>query len=297
MFTKRLNPASPYLYIKTTIVFFSLFVWSCLLPIEPAYSSYSFTYNGTQREYSIHIPSDLPQNAPLIFVLHGYHGSAIEYTDWFKMDALADTHGFVVVFPQGINDASGNTHWNSGFPGDSVDDVGFLSALATSLQSHYNLDPSKTFTSGISNGGFMSYYLISQRPDIFKAAASISGTMSNSNWQNRSSIVPAPVLQIHGVLDNVVPIDGSMDTAGGWGGAPEMSAIIEFWKNLDECTSSNTIQVNEHTIAYKYANGLNGNEVWYYIIDNYGHETPLGENGSINSPALLWEFFSNIRGR
>jgi polyhydroxybutyrate depolymerase len=246
-------------------------------------------YHGMQRDYVLHLPPNLPPDAPLVFVLHGYGGLAYNEPTW---NSVADSLGFAVVAPQGENDKSGKSHWNAGFPDDSTDDIGFLSELAVSLQAQYHLNPAKTFSCGYSNGGFMSYYLISKRPDVFKAAASISGTMSRSNWQNRNTIQPAPILQISGALDDVVPVDGSMDTTGGWGGAPAMNVVIDFWAKLNQCASSDTVQINKHTVAYTYTNGINGNEVWYYLIDNLEHyPPPIGINGDINSAALIGEFF------
>jgi polyhydroxybutyrate depolymerase len=257
---------------------------------EPHYVS--FPYQGIQREYLLHLPPHLAPKAPLVFVLHGYTGTADDYERWIKMDSVADANGFAVVYPQGSRDSTGNPHWNAGLSISSVDDKGFLSELARALQSRYDFDTSRTFTCGVSNGGFMSYYLVSEFPGIFKAAASITGTMSGVNWQNRNSIAPSSILQISGKLDTTVPIDGSMSAPGGWGGAPDMNTVIDFWRTLNKCTSADTVQVNGHTMAYKYGNGINGNKVWYYLVDDLAHETPIGYNGRINSSAVVWEFFS-----
>ena len=83
-----------------------------------------------------------------------------------------------MVYPQGLKDDTLRTHWNAGLTLSDIDDVGFLSELTLYLQKTYSLNPSKTFTSGYSNGGFMSYELIVKKPEIFKAVASILGTMS-----------------------------------------------------------------------------------------------------------------------
>jgi len=36
----------------------------------------TFNHNGLDREYIYYEPSDLPSNAPLIIVMHGYTGDA-----------------------------------------------------------------------------------------------------------------------------------------------------------------------------------------------------------------------------
>ncbi len=74
----------------------------------------------------------------------------------------------------------------------------------------------------------MSYYLVAKRPDVFKASACLNSTVTGVTWGNRNNISPVPILQISGALDKVIPIDGSLSSVG-WGGAPDMKTIIEFW--------------------------------------------------------------------
>ncbi len=250
-----------------------------------------FDHNGVQREYLVHIPDDLPQNAPLVFLLHGSGGKASNFQGWLEMDDIADSEGFAVVYPPGVQ-AGQETHWNAGLNISTVDDVGFLSALARYLQKEYQLNPEKTFTAGYSNGGFIGYELLSKSLDVFKAAASFNGTMSGNTWKNRDAISPAPLLQLSGTLDQTIPIDGSLSTAGGWGGAPDMDSIINFWAELNDFTTIESTRINGNTTALKFKYGVHGNEVWYYLLDDFGHEFPLGEDGNINSLELIWEFFS-----
>ena len=66
--------------------------------------------------------------------------------------------------------------------------LGFLTALAKDLQHTHDLDPERTFASGVSNGGFMSYTLAAERPEVFKAVGSIIGTMSGYTWEHREDI-------------------------------------------------------------------------------------------------------------
>ena len=67
----------------------------------------------------------------------------------------------------------------------------------------------------------MSYTLVAERPRVFKAAASVIGTMSGHTWRHREKIRPVPIQQISGLDDEIIPYDGSMSPAGGWGGAPK----------------------------------------------------------------------------
>jgi len=99
-----------------------------------------------------------------------------------------------------------------------VDDVGFLSSLTVFLQGEYKLDSERTFVAGHSNGAHMAYALGVERPDIFKAIASVAGWMSYDAWQNRNNAKPIPIMQIHGLADPVNPIEG-------YGGDPNNKRI------------------------------------------------------------------------
>ena len=66
----------------------------------------------------------------------------------------------------------------------------------------------------------MSYELIVKKPEIFKAVASISETMSLETWNNRFLAQATQTLQLSRKLDQIVSINGLMGLYGGWGGAP-----------------------------------------------------------------------------
>ena len=252
-----------------------------------------FQYGDVERQYVLHLPDDLPENAPLVFFLHGYHGNARNYAK-MGMSRVADAHGFAVVYPQGTPDRRDVAHWNARLALSDTDDIGFLSELAKNLQRTHNLDPERTFASGVSNGGFMSYTLVAERPDVFKAVASIIGTMSGYTWEHRDTIQPVPVLQISGLDDRIVPVDGSMRPFGGWGGAPDQKTIIEFWKDLDQTTTEKVIEVTADTTAYQYGDGVKGCEVWLYEVKGWGHRVPGPRKLGVHSVDLVWEFFSRF---
>ena len=78
----------------------------------PAGSSIqSLTFGGTQRQFIVYVPSDLPAqgSVPLVVMLHGGFGSATEAERDYGWDELADTAHFIVVYPNGLNHA-----WNAG---------------------------------------------------------------------------------------------------------------------------------------------------------------------------------------
>ena len=173
-------------------------------------------HNGLNRMYTLYKPDNLKEKAPLVFILHGYTSNSTNIMNYSAMNSIADQHGFMVCYPQGTRNLyTGQTHWNANLiEMSSVDDSAFLKDLAKKLQAEYDLSDKNTFVGGMSNGGFMSYTLGCERSDTFKAIASITGTMSGYDWRNCNP-GKVPVLQISGTNDMVVPMDGSMSSAGG----------------------------------------------------------------------------------
>jgi polyhydroxybutyrate depolymerase len=180
---------------------------------------YYFDYGGQMREYFLYLPDSLDSNAPLVFVMHGYGGTANSIYNYSKMNDVADEHGFAVCYPQGSSDQYNNNFWNVGYAfhdNQSVDDVGFLTSLADYLQIEFNLSADNSFSTGMSNGGDMSYMLACQAHDSFKAIAPVAGCMLESIYESCDS-VPVPVLEIHGTDDDVTLWEGDMENNDGWG--------------------------------------------------------------------------------
>ena len=252
----------------------------------------AFTHAGEERKYLLHLPQELPEKAPLVFMLHGYRGDARDYMAELGVKGIADKNGFALCVPQGARDVKGIPHWNARLKISRTNDIDFLSKLAIQLQQSHRLDPARTFLCGVSNGGFMSYTLVAERPDVFRAAASVIGTMSGYTWKHRSQIQPAPILQISGLNDEVVPYDGSMSRSGGWGGAPHQQTIMDFWSKLNKTRTAEVVQISDRTTAHYYRKGTDDHEVWHYKVKGFGHRIPGTRELGDTAFDIVWQFFS-----
>ena len=74
----------------------------------------SIRYKGHDRIYWLHVPERISPDAPLLVCLHGYGG--IAFRGNVHLVDLADEHGFVVCYPQGLPDPKGKPSWNFGYP-------------------------------------------------------------------------------------------------------------------------------------------------------------------------------------
>ena len=270
---------------------------------EEAWTTKSFIlkHNGLDRSYILYKPDGFQNNAPapLLFVLHGFTSSSTTIMTYSQMNKIADQNGFMICYPQGTNLATGQTHWNANLQMSTINDIDFLAQLAVKLQTEYNINPKNTFASGMSNGGFMSYTLGCEKSDVFKAIASVTGTMSGYDWNNCNPSYKIPVLQISGTKDNTVPWDGTMSEAYGWGGAPHILKIMDFWADHNSTTQNEKIDFpdidnsDNSTVSLTKRKGSSyNNEIWFYEVTGGGHDWPGAfGNKDISASEEIWKFF------
>ena len=275
----------------------------------------AFDMNGETRQYILHRPDGLQENSPLVFVLHGLGGSASGIREYSRMDKVADENGFAVCYPQGTGGSEdtkytkkGTHFWNVGYEvhkNETVDDVEFITSLAMFLQEKYNLDSEKTFCTGMSNGGDMSYLLGCAVPDIFKAIAPITGCMMKWIYDSCNENDPVPVFHVHGTADHTTYYDGDEENRDEWGAYMGVERTINLWIERNECSNTSVdtlpdIDKNDGSIviAQKNTGGKNNNEVWFYKIIGGDHEWPQGwpknsGNQDLNTSAEIWNFFQH----
>ncbi len=149
--------------------------------------SKSIIHDNLERDYIIHIPSTYSFNdpIPLVFCFHGYGGNANSIMSYTSFNYISDTASFIVVYPQGTL-LQGTSHWNVGgwTSGSNIDDVGFINSLLDSLSQHYNIDDTRIYSTGMSNGGYMSFLLACQLSDRIAAIASVTGSMTIQTYNS-----------------------------------------------------------------------------------------------------------------
>lgn len=265
-------------------------------------------HDGLQRAYILYVPASYSAGTPtpLVMNFHGYTSNSWQQMVYGDFRAVADTAGFLLVHPMGTLDLSGQPYWNAGW-GGSVDDIGFTSALIDSLSAAYSVNLERVYSTGMSNGGFMSYTLACELSSEIAAIASVTGTMNSNQTATCTPSHPVPVMEIHGTSDPTVPYAGNGSTM------ESISNVIDYWVNFNDCnttaefTAVPDIDMSDGCTAehYLYRYGNNGAEVEHYKIIGGAHTwpgapLPIGvTNQDINASAKIWEFFNkyDINGR
>ncbi len=256
----------------------------------------SFQFDGLMRTYNVYLPADYqPGNSlPLILALHGYTQTGQSMMTFSGFNQVADTAGFVVVYPDGIGNA-----WNVGFSGGSTaDDVGFLLALTDTLHQRYNIDYSRVYATVFSNGGFMSYRLACETPDRIAAIAPVAGTMTVESAASCAPGLSVPVLHIHGTSDFVVSYNGGF-------GNLSVDQVINLWNGFNQCPVQPTIVNLPDIVAegstvqrYTWSPCSDDSRVVLLKVINGGHTWPgsVGVTGigitnrDINASSEIWNF-------
>ena len=261
-----------------------------------------FEHEGINRQYIYYEPLELNEEKPLVFVMHGFTGDANGIKNYSGMNQIADQYGFAVCYPRGTTDSEGNRFWNVGYAfheDETVNDVGFLTELASYLQINHGLNPDFTFATGMSNGGEMCYMLACQANDTFKAVAPVAGMILQDILDECQDSNPIPLFEIHGSEDNVTPISGDPNNNDGWGAYPSIPFTINYFSEKNECSTLQTETLPDldpfdgsYVVSEKHLNGINNNEVWYYEIIGGGHDWPgAWGNMDINAGEEAWLFF------
>jgi polyhydroxybutyrate depolymerase len=166
------------------------------------------------RSYRLFVPTDKP-GMPLVIVLHGGDGTGRQMEKWLAWDGLAASEQFVVAYPDGIDH-----HWNDGRPGrnSGAEDVAFVAALIDELAAKHQIDRSRVYVTGMSNGGIMSYRLGCDLADRIAAIAPVAGDLAQALATSCHPARPISVLAIHGTDDPLVPYRG--------GESPQQSGLV-----------------------------------------------------------------------
>ncbi len=228
------------------------------------------TAGGLQRTYQVHVPQGLEHPNGLVINLHGAGMSGAAQAVATNYNAIADQHGFVVAYPEGIDFSWADGRGASVPDRQGVDDVGFLVALANRLTQDYGIDPGHVFATGMSAGAFMANRLACSRADVFSAVATVAGTLGSAFPCNPSQ--PVSVLAIHGTADNVVPFNGGpMVGRGGPSNIMSAPALAQRWRELDGCPAPVEDSPAPSVHRFTAAGCADGTEVSFVQIDGGTH--------------------------
>lgn len=186
-----------------------------------------FRFAGRSSPYRLYIPStpaDMPAHAqrPLIVLLHGCSQDARDFAQGTAMNALADKHQCLVLYPEQTSKANSGRCWNWFEPDHQQrgrGEPGMIAGLTRQILSSHGGDPARVYIAGLSAGGAMASLVAGLYPDLFTALGVHSGLpagaaqdmVSAFSAMRRGAVgqqsPPLPTIVFHGSADRTVHPD------------------------------------------------------------------------------------------
>ncbi len=255
-----------------------------------------------KRFYDLHIPAsyDSKKPTPLVLAFHGAYGDGKAMEKVTRLNQISDKAGFIAVYPDAIPPRK---HWDARRGDDSKDqeinDVGFISALIDDLGQKYNLDRSRIYVVGISNGGMFAQRVACELSDKVTAIAAVVAAMPSNLARKCTSTKPISVLMINGTNDDTIPysVPGKALLS-----VPD---TVNFWRKRDRCTAEGvkaSLPNSPHVQIETYGGCAKQTNVTLYTLKGgehgWGDDSITGPDKlvkpgqEINESEIIWDFFS-----
>ena len=164
---------------------------------------------------------------PLVVLLHGLNGRGGAYARLYNLETVAEQKQLAYVAPDAVNRGErwsfGSRAWcaspicccggrtltcNNRCRDDYELDSSFLREMIESILDRFNVDDSRVYVIGISNGAYMAYRLACDHGDLVAGILAICGGNVNGEELKKRCGAPVHVLHVHGDRDTVVPYGG-----------------------------------------------------------------------------------------
>ena len=289
-------------FLLTALVLILLFVFTPADRQVILASPKKLTHDGLERTYRIYDPKSDGKKS-LIIGLHELGGSSRRFSYYTGLHNATDENT-IVAYPDAVasNKKGLQPGWNStyccgtGFV-NNIDDAGFMLALMERLIQDYDIDQSKIFITGFSNGATMAQYLATKHPKKFAGIAAISGSVGVEKKVLKPSTA-IPILLAHGMRDTSIPFKGGIAGDDDFFNWLDFDTTVNTWKNVNGCSQETKIVEQSNTrevIDYEGCDSL----VRSVIYPNLGHQWDNWRTGQFwrrtpRGSELVASFFEDI---
>jgi poly(hydroxyalkanoate) depolymerase family esterase len=253
------------------------------------------TNPGTLRART-YIPENLPEDAPLVVVLHGCTQNAAGYDAASGWSQLADRHGFALLFPEQTRSNNANLCFNWFQPEDVRRDAGealSIRQMIGAMIDAHAIDPARIFVTGLSAGGAMTSVMLATYPELFAGGAIVAGLPYGT-----AANMPQAFDRMRGhggpgerALADLVraasPHKGPWPTISIWHGTADTTvspanahAILAQWRPLHGLKSTPTWQEDVAGYPHRvWSDDAGVARIEEYSITGMNHGTPLATRG------------------
>ncbi|KAG8986138.1 hypothetical protein FRB90_004188, partial [Tulasnella sp. 427] len=253
----------------------------------------SFGANPNNVGFYYYKPAKVATKPALIVAIHYCTGSAQAYFSGTQYATLADTYGYIVIYPDSprsgkcfdVNTSATLSH-NGG--GDSQG----IASMVNYAISTWGVDSSRVFVTGTSSGAMMTNVMAGSYPNLFQAASAYSGVpfacfAGSSDWnsacangqvsktgQQWGDLVRAAYPGYSGSRPRMMLWHGTADTTLYY--ANLQQEILEWTNVLGVSSTPTTTTQNDPQSSYTHTSY--GCVVQAYSAAGVGHTVPVHES-------------------
>jgi len=171
---------------------------------------------------------------PVVVYPHGAGSRPESYAGNGAMLEVFHAAGVMLILPAGEGEV-----WNAWLAPDRRDDLAFFDDVLAHAEGIWAIDASRVIASGFSLGGSMAHLAACYRPDVYAAAAPMSGTF----WEpfpGDCADAPMRLRHTHGTSDGTWTMEGRS-----WGAAKQgaVEDAAAFWAAQNGCSGETTAEV------------------------------------------------------
>lgn len=262
---------------------------------------------GEEREYLLYVPEsyDRAKPTPLVISMHGAALWPAHQKNLSRWNNLADEQGFIVVYPAGGFGKLAKA-WAVNSGASRMAEVRFISDLIDTLAAAYNIDSTRIYANGLSNGGAMVFVLSCKLSDRIAAVGMVAAAQELP-WSWCTDNRPVPMIAFHGTADPLVPYDGGLSpTHLSPKSFPSVRVWTANWAQRNRCGPSPVESVVAPDVTrFEYTNCANDATVELYAVHGGGHTWPGGKplpewmvgptSNGVDATRQTWAFFREHR--
>ncbi len=234
---------------------------------------------------------------PLVVVLHGCTQSSAGYDLGSGWSALAERHGFAVLFPEQQRANNANLCFNWFSPDDTRRGSGEVLSIREMIATMVDrgaIDPARVFVTGLSAGGAMASSLLASYPEVFAGGAIIAGLPAGA-----AGTMPQAFdrMRGHGHVDpahyaafvrQASDHQGRWPVVSVWHGSADATvapgnaeAILGQWRALQGVAHAPDLEETTDGATHREWRDRNGVVcIEDYRVPGMGHGTPIATHGA-----------------
>lgn len=267
----------------------------------------SYTNAAGTVGYQLYVPGGYQQGkaVPLIVALHGCGETADQFRTLSRIDELAATKGFIVVYPEQSRSANQLGCWDwfqSNQVSRGTGEPSLIAGVTDQVRLRYTIDARRVYVTGLSAGGAMAAVMAVTYPDVYAAVGVGSGCeytagAACAGWQSANPDTAGqrayqamgshkrvvPFMIFHGDQDTTVPMINAQQDMRAW-------QVTDDWAddgaNNGSIPSAPTQTVQgqvpggrAYTVKH-YSDGHGHELAQFWVVNGMGHAWSGGSSGA-----------------